>query len=76
MMGDIADRADQQFENFRDDAINDIRRKQAEQALNDSLTHCEDCDVEIPLARRTAIRGVTRCVRCQEQLERKTKGLR
>ena len=30
-----------------------------------SLTHCEDCDAEIPEARRQAIAGVRLCVACQ-----------
>lgn len=34
-----------------------------------SLTHCEDCDGEIPEARR-AIGGMTRCVPCQTHFEK------
>lgn len=34
-----------------------------------SLTHCEDCDGEIPEARR-AIGGMTRCVPCQTLFEK------
>jgi phage/conjugal plasmid C-4 type zinc finger TraR family protein len=34
-----------------------------------SLTHCEDCDSEIPEARR-ALGGKTRCVPCQSLFER------
>jgi phage/conjugal plasmid C-4 type zinc finger TraR family protein len=30
-----------------------------------SLTNCEDCGAEIPPARREAVPGVRRCVRCQ-----------
>lgn len=33
-----------------------------------SLTHCEDCDSEIPEARR-ALGGKTRCVSCQSTFE-------
>ncbi|ORL64415.1 TraR/DksA C4-type zinc finger protein [Pseudomonas putida] len=33
-----------------------------------SLTHCEDCDEEIPEARR-AFGGITRCVPCQSAFE-------
>ncbi|MFA5718560.1 MAG: TraR/DksA C4-type zinc finger protein [Desulfobulbaceae bacterium] len=36
-------------------------------------TLCEDCDVEIPQARRRAVPGCTRCVVCQEQFEREGK---
>ena len=34
-----------------------------------SLTHCEDCDREIPEARR-ALGGMTRCVPCQSTFEK------
>lgn len=34
------------------------------------LTHCEDCETEIPQARREAVPGVRLCVRCQEQLDK------
>ncbi|WP_419737412.1 TraR/DksA family transcriptional regulator [Pseudomonas sp. COR18] len=34
-----------------------------------SLTHCTDCDDEIPEARR-ALGGMTRCVPCQSLFER------
>ncbi|MGY1893647.1 TraR/DksA C4-type zinc finger protein, partial [Pseudomonas sp. SDT291_1_S447] len=33
-----------------------------------SLTHCEDCDNEIPPARQ-ALGGKTRCVPCQTSFE-------
>ncbi len=32
----------------------------------ESLTHCEDCEVEIPEARREAVPGVRLCINCQE----------
>jgi phage/conjugal plasmid C-4 type zinc finger TraR family protein len=32
-----------------------------------SLLHCEECDVEIPQARREAIPGVRLCVACQSE---------
>ena len=50
MNGDIADRAEQQIEDFRDDAINEIRNAQAEQATHESAYFCEDCDRLIPEA--------------------------
>jgi phage/conjugal plasmid C-4 type zinc finger TraR family protein len=34
-----------------------------------SLTHCEDCDGEIPAARQ-ALGGMTRCVPCQSIFEK------
>ncbi len=35
----------------------------------ESLTHCEECGVEIPEARRKAITGVRLCITCQQQLD-------
>ena len=34
-----------------------------------SLQHCEQCDSEIPEARRRAIPGVHLCVNCQSELD-------
>jgi phage/conjugal plasmid C-4 type zinc finger TraR family protein len=39
----------------------------------ESLTHCEECGVAIPEARRRAIPGVRYCVQCQSELEKKQK---
>jgi phage/conjugal plasmid C-4 type zinc finger TraR family protein len=33
----------------------------------ESLTHCEECGVDIPAARRKAIAGVRLCVACQQE---------
>lgn len=41
--------------------------------LGESQTHCEECGVEIPAARRSAVPGVRFCVGCQSERE---KGLR
>jgi phage/conjugal plasmid C-4 type zinc finger TraR family protein len=39
----------------------------------ESLTHCEECEAEIPEARRKALPGVRLCVACQSELEKKLK---
>ncbi len=39
----------------------------------ESLTHCEECGVAIPEARRKAMPGVRYCVRCQSALEKSQK---
>jgi phage/conjugal plasmid C-4 type zinc finger TraR family protein len=39
----------------------------------ESLTHCEECGVALPEARRRAIPGVRYCVQCQSELEKKQK---
>lgn len=35
----------------------------------ESLTHCDDCGEEIPVARRKAVPGVRRCVGCQAEAD-------
>ena len=45
-----------------DDAV---ARARSRIPRGESLTHCEDCGEEIPEARRRAVPGVRRCVRCQ-----------
>jgi phage/conjugal plasmid C-4 type zinc finger TraR family protein len=39
----------------------------------ESLTHCEECEVAIPEARRKALPGVRYCVRCQTEKEKRAK---
>ena len=45
----------------------EVARARSRLARGESLTHCEDCDEEIPEARRLAVPGVRRCVRCQSE---------
>jgi phage/conjugal plasmid C-4 type zinc finger TraR family protein len=40
-----------------------------------SLSHCEECDVEIPKARQRAIPGVRLCVNCQGAHDKDQKNL-
>ena len=49
-----------------DDAV---QRARSSLPRGESLIRCEDCDVEIPEARRRAIPGVRRCVACQSSLD-------
>jgi phage/conjugal plasmid C-4 type zinc finger TraR family protein len=58
----------------RDGAVQDQIDASVEDAINlarsrlpsgKSLTHCEECGVVIPLARRKAIPGVHLCINCQ-----------
>jgi len=37
--------------------------------MGDSLAECEECESEIPQARREAIPGVRLCIKCQSELE-------
>ena len=55
-----------------EDAIN---RARSQLPSGSSLSHCEQCDVVIPLARRQAVAGVRLCINCQEVADKKTKNL-
>jgi len=37
----------------------------------ESLSHCEECEVDIPDARRKAVPGVRLCVNCQSENDKK-----
>ncbi len=50
-----------------DDAV---KRARSELPSGASLSHCENCNAEIPPARREAIPGVRRCVKCQAPLDK------
>lgn len=39
-------------------------------STSESEEYCLDCDEEIPELRRTAVKGVTRCIECQTLAER------
>jgi phage/conjugal plasmid C-4 type zinc finger TraR family protein len=52
-------------------AIANVRRVLEKQALQPSLTHCEECGEEIPLKRQQLIKGVRLCVFCQQLAERR-----
>jgi phage/conjugal plasmid C-4 type zinc finger TraR family protein len=55
-------------------AVKDVQRALEAQALIPSETECIECGDEIPEVRRTAIKGVQRCVHCQELFERRRAG--
>jgi len=42
-----------------------IARARGKLARGESLKHCEECDVAIPEARRSAVPGVRLCIDCQ-----------
>lgn len=48
----------------------EVSRARSLLSRGESLTCCEDCEEEIPEARRRAVPGVRRCVRCQEEADR------
>lgn len=43
-----------------------IKRARSQLPQGPGLTHCEECGVEIPEARRKAVPGVRLCIACQE----------
>ena len=62
--GAVQDQIDATIE----DAVNRARQNLPR---GESLSHCEECDKEIPPARRTAIPGVRLCVSCQSEADKK-----
>ena len=49
-----------------------ISRVQSQLPRGPSLTHCAECEAEIPEARRNAIAGVRLCLSCQNEHDRDT----
>ena len=47
-----------------------ISRVKSQLPQGSSLTHCAECDADIPEARRQAIPGVRLCVACQSAHDR------
>lgn len=46
----------------------ELARMQARKVpVGDSLTHCAECEEEIPEKRRVAIPGVKLCIECQQE---------
>ncbi|MFD3302310.1 DksA/TraR family C4-type zinc finger protein [Aquipseudomonas alcaligenes] len=54
-----------------DSSIEDaVARARSQLPQGESLSHCEECDVPIPEARRQAVPGVHLCVNCQAAHDR------
>ena len=53
-----------------DDAISRARDRIPK---GESLANCEECDAEIPAARREAVPGVRLCINCQEAVDKEEK---
>ena len=47
-----------------------IKRARSRLPRGPGRTHCEECEAEIPAARREAVPGVRLCVPCQEAHDR------
>lgn len=52
-----------------------VTRARSQLPRGEGLKHCEECDAEIPEARRVAVPGVRRCVRCQALRDAETKAV-
>jgi phage/conjugal plasmid C-4 type zinc finger TraR family protein len=53
-----------------DASVNDaVKQARSRLPKGEGLSHCEECDAEIPQARRNAIPGVRLCVGCQSKLD-------
>lgn len=46
-----------------------VERARNQLPKGESLSHCEECDREIPEARQLAIAGVRFCVECQTKID-------
>ncbi|MBR0573346.1 MULTISPECIES: TraR/DksA family transcriptional regulator [Pasteurellaceae] len=68
-MSDAIDKAQELQDLLNKNAL----KKHKDKACLVSTHFCEDCDIEIPEKRREAIKGVCRCVNCQEIFEAKNK---
>jgi len=54
-----------------DDTVKDgVQRARSRLPLGPGLLRCEECDADIPEARRNAVPGVRLCVTCQEARDR------
>lgn len=51
-----------------------IKRARSRLPHGPGLSHCEECDDEIPEARRKAVPGVRLCVSCQEAQDAEEQG--
>ena len=47
-----------------------VKRARSQLREGPGLTHCEECEVLIPKARRKAVPGVRLCIACQEAHDR------
>ena len=47
-----------------------VKRARSRLPKGKSLSHCDECDEPIPVARRKAIPGVRLCILCQSEIEK------
>jgi phage/conjugal plasmid C-4 type zinc finger TraR family protein len=56
----------EQIDSSVEDAVAHVRNQLL---MGDSLLYCEECEVKIPEARRSAMKGINLCINCQSLLE-------
>lgn len=49
-----------------------VSRARQQLPQGESLSHCEECNQEIPQARRDAVPGVRFCISCQSEQDKKS----
>ena len=47
-----------------------VKRARSQLGRGEGLLQCEECDCEIPEARRKAVPGVRLCIRCQSEYDK------
>lgn len=57
----------EQIDSTIEDAVTKAR---SQIPTGESLTHCEECGVSIPQARRKAVQGVRLCIHCQDRQDK------
>ncbi len=67
-MPDVADIAQEISERLLEYALGERFRRSRLRSASTS-TECIDCDEEIPVDRRRAMPGCSRCITCQEEFE-------
>jgi phage/conjugal plasmid C-4 type zinc finger TraR family protein len=71
---DDGDRAQQREEFIRGAALSATRLKVTTALARAGAADCVDCDDPIPEDRRKALPSAKRCVGCQEDFEKRTRG--
>ena len=70
-MFDIFDQAEEEVQNRFYVNLAYQQEKSAHYKNKTNITDCVECDDPIPRARKSALPHVTRCIECQEMMERK-----
>lgn len=75
-MSDIADVAGEEQARLDAATAERLAREQAARERQQGSEHCVECGFDIPAARRAAMPWVTRCVECQDFVDRQAKRFR